>query len=150
MFPLTKENQRQTHHYNINQLHSVRDALSLARTRDLIFMCCTVLTMIRATIIIRFLIPARNDCWETTVTTSTYSSYMLRFHPYVSTNNSTMPAIRHPWPRPGTLSSCALHCRLGQVQTIFIRFLVPARNDGVAKNAKDYTFVLVIKRRAVL
>lgn len=55
MFPLTKENQRQTYHY-INQLHSVRDASSQAKTRNLIFMYCTMQTRISATIIIRFLV----------------------------------------------------------------------------------------------
>ena len=123
MFPLTKENQRQTHHY-INQLHSVRDASSQARTRNLIFMCCTVQTSVNTTIIIRFLVPAKNDCWGTTVTTLTYSFYVIYLRTYVSTNNSTMPAIRHPWQGPGTLSSCAVQCRLRYVPTITIRFLV--------------------------
>ncbi len=42
--------------------HNVRDTSSLARTRDLIFMCSTLPARISATIIIRFLVPARNDC----------------------------------------------------------------------------------------
>ena len=48
---------------SINPLkqHSASDTSSLARTRDLIFMCSTVQTRISATIIIRFLVPARND-----------------------------------------------------------------------------------------
>ena len=58
--------------------------------------------------------------------------------------------MRHPWQGPGTLSQLTVLYKLEQVQTTTFRFLVPARNDGLEANSKDYTFVLIIKRRAVL
>ena len=93
--------------------HSARDTSSLTRIRDLIFMCYTVQTRISATIIIRFLVPARNDEVEATVTTLSYNSYVLYLRIHAPTKNYTRPAIRHPWQGPGTLSSCAIRCRPG-------------------------------------
>ena len=46
----------------------------MARTRDLIFMCCTMQTRISATIIIRFLVLARNDDVEAN---SKYYTFVL-------------------------------------------------------------------------
>ena len=62
------------------------------------------------TIIIRFLVPARNDEVEATVTASNYNSYVLYLRTYTPTKNSTMSATRHPWQGPGTSSSCAVQC----------------------------------------
>ena len=95
-------------------------------------MCYTVQTRISATIIIRFLVPARNDEVEATVTTLSYNSYVLYLRIHAPTKNYTRPTIRHPWQGPGTSSSCAVQCRLEQAQTIIIRFPVQAGNDGIA------------------
>ena len=109
--------------------HNVRDTSSLARTRDLIFMCSTLPARISATIIIRFLVPARNDEVEATVTTLSYNSYVLYLRIHAPTRNCTMPTIRHPWPRPGTLSQLTALCQLEQVQITTFKFLLPASND---------------------
>ena len=111
------------------KLHNAHDTSSLARTRDLIFMCYTVQTRISATIIIRFLVPARNDEVEATVTTLSYNSYVLYLRIHAPTKNYTRPAIRHPWQGPGTLSQLTALCQLEQVQITTFKFLVPARND---------------------
>ena len=73
------------------KLHSARDTSSLARIRDLIFMCYTVQTRISATIIIRFLVPARNDSVEAKVTTLSYNSYVLYIRTYAPTKTAQCP-----------------------------------------------------------
>ena len=47
-----------------------------------------------------------------------------------------MPATRHPWLGPGTLSSWTAQCKRGHMQTTITRFLIIAKNDDEETNCK--------------
>ena len=81
-----------------------------------------------------FVKPAWTNIWAFN---ELFCSFVLLSKRMYTPTKCKLPAIRHPWPGPGTSSQCQHMCPQEHCTDPLIRFLVPARNDNIGAHVKN-------------